>query len=253
MATDPTPDVNAPRTAVGIARRGGVRHVALALAGGFLFCGCAHKATHYAAPDAAPLNARQAEVAKHIAAAQTHLGRAGASLVDAQSKRAQSAASHSREDVLVAEIAPGLAELKMRVTAELRPEVDALCAQVAQLSLAAAETDAVIVTTGAKIADTVRKVTAATSEIGDAKDAQADIAAKLGPAYQSKTAVLAKRANDAEEGWAASSRALVAARTHSLLFRLGSILFVLLLIAGVVLKITGRLVFTAAGVAAKIP
>ncbi len=235
MATESTPDVNSQAApAAGMPRRAGM---ALALAVVVLCGGCAHKAAHYTAPDAAALNARQAEVATHLAAAQTHLGRAGAALTDAQQQRAQSAASHSREDVLVAEIAPKLAELKMRVTAELRPEVDALSAQVAQLSLAAAETDSAIMQTGAKVADGVKQVLAATSEITDAKTAQADIVALLGPSYQGEVAVLAQRANDAEQGWAADS-----AKLHtSFLYKIVAALCVVLLVAGVVLKFTGRL------------
>ena len=133
-------------------------------------------------------------------------------LTEAEAAQRAAALSRSKEAVIEGEIAPALASLRMRVTAELRPEVDALSAQVTELTLQGAETGTAILTFGVKLTAGQASFARATEAAQAADEAVHAVITRYGPDYEAKVAVLASGDLAKAEGVAARIRAAGAAK-----------------------------------------
>jgi outer membrane murein-binding lipoprotein Lpp len=147
-----------------------------------LFTGCAGP-KQFKAPDSTAITTVQKELAASVATARAKVGSAARHVEAASSHQREAVVAISRAEVLTGEIAPKLADLRLRVTVELRPEVDALAVQVQMLSSIGAEA-------GKAIADTGTELALARDDIGGTiatlikADRQAtDINTKYGPEF----------------------------------------------------------------------
>jgi hypothetical protein len=144
--------------------------------------GCAGP-KQFKAPDSTAITAAQKELAASVATARAKVVSAARHVEAASGHQREAVVAISRAEVLVGEIAPKLADLRLRVTVELRPEVDALAGQVQALSAIGAEA-------GKAIADTGTELALARDDIGGTiatlitADRQAvDINTKYGPEF----------------------------------------------------------------------
>lgn len=160
--------------------------------------GCA-RPRQFTAPDATKLNARQTELDTAVksshrdaVAAGQQFTKAATSIAKAADNNATATIGHSKEQVLVGEIKPGLEMLRTKVTdAVLREEIDALTAKFEQLQALEIGTSDAIAATGAKTQEAKDFITAGNTlqestikHLGEADAASEDIKKDLGPKYQ---------------------------------------------------------------------
>lgn len=216
------------------------------------FGGCTHKAKRVAAPDATALRTARAQATRHLTAATQHEARAHAAITAAAKSHQRAASAHAAEVALLGQLAPTVADLAMRVTVELRPEVEELGRKVEELNLHASATGEAQSALGVEILEARSAITDARSESGAALTATKAVEEKYGPDYEAKVAQLVAQANTSERGWQDESEQRAELQkqiwSHRILGGLGiaSLAFLAFL------KFTGRLAVTAAGVAAKI-
>ena len=144
--------------------------------------GCAGP-KQFKAPDSTAITSAQKELAASVASARGKVVSAARHVEAASGHQREAVVAISRAEVLTGEIAPKLADLRLRVTVELRPEVDALAVQVQTLSSISAEA-------GKAVADTGTELALARDDIGGTiatlitADRQAtDINTKYGPDF----------------------------------------------------------------------
>ena len=77
------------------------RALSISLAGACLLVGCAHKAAHFAAPDAQPLIAKQHEVTQHAGEARAQAAGATAAVAKAAAAHGRSIAFHKAEGEVI--------------------------------------------------------------------------------------------------------------------------------------------------------
>lgn len=152
-------------------------------------------------PNAAKLNARQAQLDANVkaghqgaVAASMEFTKAATSLARAAEANAKATVGHSREQVLVGEIKPGLNQLRTKVTdVVLRDEIDALSLKFDELQALEIGTSDAIAATGAET-ESAKKSLDAGSKLQEGvighldaadKDSEA-IREELGPKYQTE-------------------------------------------------------------------
>ena len=144
--------------------------------------GCAGP-KQFKAPDSTAITTAHKELAASVATARAKVVSAARHVEAASGHQREAVVSISRAEVLAGEIAPKLADLRLLVTVELRPEVDALSAQMQTLSSISAQA-------GKAVADTGTELALARDDIGGTiatlitADRQAvDINTKYGPDF----------------------------------------------------------------------
>lgn len=162
-----------------------MKHLLLLLL--IVLAGCAGP-KQFTPPDASALTAAHKELAGAVSAARAKVVSASRHVEEAAGHQREAVVSHSKEAVLEAEIAPRLADLRMRVTAELRPEVDALSGQMQALAGVAVETEKAIAETGTELGGARDDIGGAIATLITADRQAADINARLGPEYVVKVA-----------------------------------------------------------------
>lgn len=202
--------------------------------------GCSHHARRYTVPDAKPLQSKQAEVSRHAS-------RAARAVAAAEVAHTRAVTQHAAEGTIIEEATAILARPEFRnAPPELKPEIDALAAKLAEFTAAH---DA----TTASMGEVTLLLAEGHGEAASAVAGADEITAKLGPAYVAKVAEITAGANAAETAWAKDSSKITWMVTHSILFTIAGIVG----LAGVglvlFLKFTGRLAGAAAGIAAKLP
>ena len=100
-------------------------NIILAIIAALCMTGCAGP-KQFKAPDSTAITAAQKELAASVATARAKVVSAARHVEAASGHQREAVVAISRAEVLVGEIAPKLADLRLRVTVELRPEVDAL-------------------------------------------------------------------------------------------------------------------------------
>ena len=144
--------------------------------------GCAGP-KQFKAPDSTAITTAHKELAASVTSARAKVVSAARHVDAASGHQRGAVVAISRAEVLAGEIGPKLADLRLRVTVELRPEVDALAVQVQMLSSIGAEA-------GKAIADAGTELALARDDIGGTiatlitADRQAtDINTKYGPDF----------------------------------------------------------------------
>ena len=157
--------------------------------------GCAGP-KQFKAPDSTAITSAQKELAASVATARAKVGSAARHVEAASGHQREAVVAISRAEVLAGEIAPKLADLRLLVTVELRPEVDALSAQMQTLSSISAQA-------GKAVADTGTELALARDDIGGTiatlitADRQAvDINTKYGPDFLKAVEKLKTDANE---------------------------------------------------------
>lgn len=199
--------------------------------------GCAHTARHFDAPDSTKLQAESRKLSAAVVASREAVKVASAAVADTKT-------SHDAERAETEAIAPKLDALLLQAPEALKPEIQALQADLEALRASQSFTDT-------KLADAQAAQATATGKLEEATAAKNEVE-KLGPAYISDVGSLAETANASEQGWAKDSKSLQWYRLH---FWLSWIIAGLGVAAcGLVafLKFTGRLSLSAASIAAKL-
>ena len=157
--------------------------------------GCAGP-KQFKAPDSTAITTAHKELAASVATARAKVVSAARHVEAASGHQREAVVSISRAEVLAGEIAPKLADLRLLVTVELRPEVDALSAQMQTLSSISAQA-------GKAVADTGTELALARDDIGGTiatlitADRQAvDINTKYGPDFLKAVEKLKTDANE---------------------------------------------------------
>ncbi len=198
------------------------------------FVGCAHTARHFTAPDAGPLLRSAGKLGAAVTVSRETALRLSTGI------KAVSA-SHAQEQAEVEVIGPKLLELRASVPVELRPLVETVQTQLANLQTGQAAThlalDAVL-SDQAKLTGQLEEANAAKNEV-----------ARLSPGYLAEVSQLSDRANTAEQAWAKDSAEIVKLKTHSWLYRIAAGIGLLAVGLVLFLQFTGRLALSAGRVA----
>lgn len=163
---------------------------------------CAHRASHFDAPDASKLQASARKLSSAVIASRDAVKEASTAVKTAK-------ANHDAESVRIAEIEPKVLSLLRVTPMELRPFVDAIEADVIALhgehDTTAHSIDAALVAQGV-----------ATAKLEEANAAKNEVE-KLSPGFLAEVARLTERANRAEQAWAKDSKELVGMKLHRLM------------------------------------
>ena len=225
----------------------------LAIGAVIALSGCAHKATHYTAPDAAPLQAAQHEVVQAVAVVRQHSAKAAQALSRAKTAHGQARTYHGAEGVLIGEAEAILPRPEFRnAPPALLPDIAALTAKLAELTAARAATDGALAAVTPSLAEATSE-NAATDAAAARAIAKADeITTKLGPAYEAKVETLVDEANKGQIAWAKDSAKIVKLETASWVNRILALAGACALAGLAFLWWTGRAAKLAATVASKL-
>lgn len=174
--------------------------ISICVLAGFL-CGCswfAHKAKHIEAPDFAPIHQAADRAEKSTESAAKAAAKAGEHLILAKQRHGEAIASHKAEDAHIAEAERKTADLAMRVTVELRPEVDALADELISLRSQHSTTNAALQDTGREIGESTVAASEAVRAAQQAKTEQESIRTKHSPEYEAKVSEIVAKANATE-------------------------------------------------------
>ena len=144
--------------------------------------GCAGP-KQFKVPDATAITSAQKELAASVTSARAKVVSAARHVEAASGHQREAVVSISRAEVLTGEIAPKLADLRLRVTVELRPEVDALAVQVQMLSSIGAEAGKAIADAGAELALARDDIGGTIATLTKADRQATDINTKYGPEF----------------------------------------------------------------------
>lgn len=204
--------------------------LALSLAGCSWF---SHKARRIEAPDATAIHVAADRAEKSTASAAKASAKAGEHLAKAKARHGEAIASHKAEENHIADAEKKVTDLVLRVTVELRPEVDALANDIVKLRAQHSTTNAALLDTGAEIGEST---VAASEALIAAKAAQAEqeqIRVRHSPEYEAKVSEIVAKANATEIAYAKAD----AERLHLLGQKTALIsIAVLSVIAGLALK-----------------
>lgn len=190
---------------------------ALALMLAIALTGCSwmgHRAKRIDPPSTAALHAAQASAEKSIAGAEAAVNKAGKHLGNAKQRHGEAVASHKAEDAHIAQAEKKTADLAMRVTAELRPEVDALADELISLRSQHSTTNAALLDTGNEIGESTVAASEALKAAQAAKQEQEAIRLKHSPEYEAKVADIVEKHNASEIARADISKKLMWYRLH---------------------------------------
>ena len=144
--------------------------------------GCAGP-KQFKAPDSTAITSAQKELAASVATARAKVGSAARHVEAASGHQREAVVSISRAEVLAGEIAPKLADLRLLVTVELRPEVDALSAQMQTLSSISAQAGKAVADTGTELALARDDIGGTIATLVTADRQAVDINTKYGPDF----------------------------------------------------------------------
>ena len=144
--------------------------------------GCAGP-KQFKAPDSTAITSAQKELAASVALARGKVVSAARHVEAASGHQREAVVAISRAEVLAGEIGPKLADLRLRVTVELRPEVDALSVQVQTLSSIGAEAGKAVADTGTELALARDDIGGTIATLTKADRQAADINTKYGPEF----------------------------------------------------------------------
>ena len=144
--------------------------------------GCAGP-KQFKVPDATAITTVQKELAASVAAARGKVVSAARHVEAASGHQREAVVAISRAEVLAGEIGPKLADLRLRVTVELRPEVDALSVQVQTLSSIGAEAGKAVADTGTELALARDDIGGTIATLTKADRQATDINTKYGPEF----------------------------------------------------------------------
>lgn len=208
----------------------------LALTLAFSLSSCAwfaHKAKRIESPDFTAIHQAADRAEKATDSAAKASAKAGEHLIKAKARHGEAIASHKAEDSHIAEAERKTADLAMRVTVELRPEVDALASELISLRAQHSTTNAALLDTGTEIGEST---VASAEALKAAKAAQAEqevIRTKHSPEYEARVSEIVAKANATEVAYSKAD----AERLHLLGQKTALIsIAVLSIIAGLALK-----------------
>lgn len=162
----------------------------------------AHKAKRVEVPSAAAIHMAADKAEKSTALAAKAATKAGEHLIKAKARHGEAISSHKVEENHIADASKKVEDLRLRVTVELRPKVDALASDIAQLRAQHSTTNAALLDTGAEVGE----ATVATSEAATAAKAaqveQEAIRVKHSPEYEAKVSEIVAKANATEKAYA---------------------------------------------------
>ena len=144
--------------------------------------GCAAP-KQFKAPDSTAITSAQKELAASVALARGKVVSAARHVEAASGHQREAVVAISRAEVLAGEIGPKLADLRLRVTVELRPEVDALSVQVQTLSSIGAEAGKAVADTGTELALARDDIGGTIATLTKADRQATDINTKYGPDF----------------------------------------------------------------------
>ena len=157
--------------------------------------GCAGP-KQFKAPDSTAITSAQKELAASVATARAKVGSAARHVEAASGHQREAVVSISRAEVLAGEIAPKLADLRLLVTVELRPEVDALSAQMQTLSSISAQAGKAVADTGTELALARDDIGGTIATLVTADRQAVDINTKYGPDFLKAVEKLKTDANE---------------------------------------------------------
>lgn len=171
----------------------------------FLACisltGCswfAHKAKRIEAPSAEAIHQAADRAEKSTDSAAKAAAKAGEHLVKAKARHGEVIASHGEEEKRINEADAKIKDLQMRVTVELRPELDALAGSLAAWRAQHSTTNAALLDTGTEIGESTVAATEALRAAQQAKAEQEAIRVKQSPEYEAKVSEIVAKANATE-------------------------------------------------------
>lgn len=166
-----------------------------------LLTGCswfAHKAKRIEAPSAEAIHQAADRAEKSTDTAAKAALKAGEHLAKAKARHGEAIASHKAEENHIVDATGKVEDLKLRVTVELRPEVDALASDIAQLRAQHSTTNAALFDTGTEIGESTVAATEALRAAQQAKTEQEAIRTKHSPEYEAKVSEIVAKANATE-------------------------------------------------------
>tara|TARA_R110000868_G_scaffold58139_4_gene179653 strand:- start:491 stop:1141 length:651 start_codon:yes stop_codon:yes gene_type:complete len=202
----------------------------------FALTGCswfAHKAKRIEAPSAEAIHQAADRAEKSTASAVKAAAKAGEHLVRAKARHSEAIASHKAEENHIADAEKKVTDLVLRVTVELRPEVDALASDIERLRAQHSTTNAALLDTGSEIGESTVAASEALRSAQQAKAEQEVIRTKHSLEYEAKVSEIVAKANATEKAYAKADTE----RLHLLGQKTALIsIAVLSIIAGLVLK-----------------
>jgi len=173
--------------------------LALSLAGCSWF---SHKARRIEAPDATAIHVAADRAEKSTASAAKASAKAGEHLAKAKARHGEAIASHKAEENHITDAEKKVADLQMRVTVELRPEVDALANDIMQLRAQRSTTNAALLDTGMEVGEATVASAESLAASNVAKAEQEAIRTKHSPEYEGKVKEIVAKANATEIAYA---------------------------------------------------
>jgi len=170
-----------------------------------LLSGCswfAHKPKPIEAPDFSAIHQASDRAEKSTDSAVKASAKAGEHLSKAKARHGEAIASHKAEESHIADAGNKVEDLQMRVTVELRPEVDALAGDIAQLRAQHSTTNAALLDTGTEIGESTVAAAEALKAAQQASVEQSNIRTILAPRAEAQAMENARKCNVAEAGWA---------------------------------------------------
>lgn len=164
-------------------------------------CSCswfAHKAKRIESPDSTAIHQAADRAEKSTDSAAKAAAKAGEHLIRAKARHGEAIASHKAEENHIVDATAKVADLQMRVTVELRPEVDALASGIAQLRTQHSTTNAALLDTGMEIGESTVAAAEALAAAKQAKAEQEAIRTKHSPEYEAKVSEIVAKANATE-------------------------------------------------------
>ena len=193
----------------------------------------AHKAKRIESPDSTAIHQAADRAEKSTDSAAKAAAKAGEHLIRAKARHGEAIASHKAEENHIVDANAKVADLQMRVTVELRPEVDALASDIAQLRAQRSTTNAALLDTGMEIGESTVAASEALRAAQQAKAEQESIRTKHSPEYEAKVSEIIAKANATEVAYSKAD----AERLHLLGQKTALIsISVLSIIAGLALK-----------------
>lgn len=174
----------------------------------------AHKAKVITAPDFTAIHQAADRAEKSTDSAAKAAAKAGEHLAKAKARHGEAIASHKAEDDHIVDANAKVADLKLRVTVELRPEVDALAGDLDKLRAQHSTTNAALLDTGTEIGESTVAASEALRSAQQAKAEQEVIRTKHSPEYEAKVVGIVENANATEIAYADTSKKLMWYRAH---------------------------------------
>jgi len=174
----------------------------------------AHKAKVITAPDFTAIHQATDRAEKSTDSTAKAAAKAGQHLIRAKARHGEAISSHKAEDSHIAEAERKTADLAMRVTVELRPEVDALASELISLRAQHSTTNAALLDTGTEIGESTVAASEALKAANQASAEQVNIRTILSPKVEAEAAENARKFNETEIARAADSKKLMWYRAH---------------------------------------